>query len=223
MAHDSHQELLEPSEIVRQVNSKHSKCLLWVWGVGFLFQSACSFPAVTSTFQTMSSEIESPIEACPNISGTYEFVGTPLAGMPSTFRGMPVEVAKFTFAHLLWLAKVPKTLLDLLDTDTVREVEIIQDQTIQIHFKGPSGRETVVLPESSEDQIQIGCSKGKIIQVRTQEGYGESVTGTSVIKNTYSKSADGSLDITVERVAYLRSLFFFWKTEELYGARFASR
>lgn len=86
-----------------QVRSMHSKCLLCVWGVVFLFQSSCvmlSFPAVDSTFQAMSSEIDAPLEACPNISGTYEFVGTPLAGMPNT-RGWE----EFTFADLLGLNK----------------------------------------------------------------------------------------------------------------------
>ena len=87
-----------------------------------------------------------------------------------------------------------------------------------------------MLPESSEDsedQIQIGCSKGKIIRVRTEEVYGEGAWGTRVIKNTYFKSADGSLQITLQKVSYLRSLFLvfwvFWEFEEEYGARFAPR
>lgn len=213
---------------VLQVRSRHSKvCHIFLLTLlaGLVVNSGCvplmlSFPAVTSTFQAMSSEIDAPLETCPNISGTYEFIGTALPGMPNT-RGWE----EFTFANLLSLSKQPQHLQNILET--VREVEIIHAQTIQIRFKGPSGRETVVLPESSEDQIQIGCSKGKIVQVRTQEAYGEGVTGTSVIKNTYFKSADGSLHITVQDVAYLRSLalvfLVFWEFEEEYGARFAPR
>ena len=198
---------------MRQLNSRYSKCLLWLWGVGFLFQAACSFPAVTSTFQTMSSEIESPLETCQNIAGTYEFIGTTLPGMPTTFRGMSGEVV---LDEYLRLDKRPK------NRETVTEVEIIQDQTtIRVRFKDPAGLETVVLPERPEDQM--GCSQGKIILLKIREGSGESVTGTSVIKNTYFKSAGGSLHITLEEVAYLRSLFFFWKAEEVDGARFAPR
>ena len=206
----------------------HSKvCHIFLLALlaGLVVTSGCvplilSFPAEDSTFQAMSSEIDAPLETCSNISGTYEFVGTPLPGMPNT-RGWE----EFTFANLLKLVMQPKPLLDILES--VTEVEITHDQTLQLHFKGPLGREMVVLPESSEDQIQIGCSKGKIIQVRTEEFYVEGAWGTSVIKNTLFKSADGSLQITLQDVAYSRSLalvfLVFWELEEEYGARFAPR
>ena len=221
----------------------HSKvCHIFLLALltGLVVTSGCvplmlSFPAVDSTFQAMSSEIDAPFEACPNISGTYEFVGTPLAGMPTTIGSSSEEFGKLTLERLLSLNlknlnnRDPVT--GVVSTlEMVTEVEITHDQTLQLHFKGPLGREMVVLPESSEDsedQIQIGCSKGKIIRVRTKEAIGEGVTGTSVIKTTSFKSADGSLHITLQKVSYLRSLFLvflvFWEFEEEFGARFAPR
>lgn len=209
-----------------QVPSRNSQCFLSGWGVVFLLQAACSITdyKAATTFQTMSPEIETPIEACPNISGTYEFIGTPLPGMPltwrgaakRTWRGTPTEGWKLTVDRFLW------RYTPLKNEEAVTEVEILQDQTkIQVRFKGPFGQEVVVLPERPDDQI--GCGKGKIILLRIREAIGESVTGTVVFKHTYFKSADGSLHLTVQSVAYLRSLFFFWTMEELQGAWFAPR
>lgn len=226
---------------VLQVRSRHSKvCHIFLLALlaGLVVNSGCvplmlSFPAVTSTFQAMSSEIDAPLETCPNISGTYEFVGTPLPGMPPHFH--PGGFGKLTLDRFLRLDLKKLNNRDpvtgvVSTLEKVTEVEITHDQILQLHFKGPLGRETVVLPESSEDsedQIQIGCSKGKIIRVRTEEAFGEGVTGTSVIKTTLFKSADGSLQITLQDVAYLRSLalvfLVFWEFEEEYGARFVPR
>ena len=209
------------------VSLRYSNYLLGVWWVVFLFQVACTSTFAEPTFEAMSAEIESPIEACPNISGSYEFIGTPLPGMPPTWRGAakrdywgnPVEVWKLAFDNFTLFRLYKDKQLE--NRETITEVEIIQDQAIQLRFKGPFSQEIVGLPEHPDDRL--GCSKGKIILLKTRESFGESVTGTVVLKSTYFKNTDESLHVTLQSVSYDRSLFFFWTHEELHGARFAPR
>ena len=192
-----------------------SSCFLGICGAVLLLQVACTATLAEPTFEAMSAEIEAPLEACPNISGTYDFIGTPLPGMPSTWRGgWELAFDNFTLFRVYQDKQIK-------NRETITEVEIIQDQTIQVRFKGPLGQETVVLPERPDDRL--GCGKGKIILLKTRESFGESVTGTVVLKSTYSKDADGSLHVTIQHMWHSRSLFFFWTQEELHGARFAPK
>ena len=197
-------------------------------GVVLLLQVACTATRAEPTFDAMSAEIEAPLEACPNISGTYEFIGTPLPGMPPTWRGFgkidywgnPVEESRLSLDRfLLW----EHTLLYKIRED-VAEVEITHDhQTIHVHFRGSFGQKTVVLPERPEDQL--GCGKGTIILTTIRgtyisEGGG---SGYDVIKHTFVKNVDGSLDMTVQLVGHYRTLIFPWAYEELNGARFTPK
>ena len=86
-----------------------SSFFLGVWGAVLLLQVACTAMRAEPTFEAMSAEIEAPLETCPNISGTYEFTGTPLPGTPSTWRGFakidywgnPVEQSKLSLDRFL--------------------------------------------------------------------------------------------------------------------------
>ena len=204
--------------------------LLCVWGVVFLLQTACTSVSAERTFETMGVDIEAPLKACPTISGTYEFVGTPLPGMPSTWRGSakrdysgnPAEGWQLTFDRFLRGDWGGDTVL-LKNRDAVTEVEVIQSQTIQVRFKGPFGQKIVELPERPDDRL--GCGKGTIILARIRgtylsEGGG---SGYNVFKHTFVKNVDGSLDVTVQLVGQYRTLLFPWTYEELNGARFAPK
>jgi len=154
--------------------------------------------------------IETPIETCPNISGSYEYIGTPLAGMPHEWGGINKNLP---LNLLLWLDRLPKNRTE------IKEVEIIQTEKIYAIFKGDFGKESLIVHENPQDNI--GCRNGKIIQVRMRDAYGEAVSGKSIIKNTYFKTVDGSLNIIVEVVSHLRSFLFFYSAEKIYGAKFA--
>ena len=194
----------------------------------FLLQTACASTLAEQTFKTLDAEIETPLEACPNISGTYEFIGTPLPGMPSTWRGFskidyrgnPVEQAKLSLDRfLLW----EHILLHKIRED-VAEVEITQDhQTIHVDFRGSFGQKTVVLPERPDDQLS--CGKGIIILTRIRDAYLSEGGGSghNVFKHTFVKNVDGAIDVTVQLVGHYRSLLFPWTHEELNGARFAPK
>ncbi|MCA9471930.1 MAG: hypothetical protein MRJ96_13605 [Nitrospirales bacterium] len=163
-----------------------------------------------TTLKEKLLQIESPIDTCPTITGTYKFIGTPLSGMPSDWRGMNMALA---LDLLLWPNKLPE------NRKTIKTVEVIQGEKIQAVFKGDSIEQTLIVPENPLDKI--GCTKGKIVQVRMRDAYGEAVSGKSIIKNIYYKNTDGSLNIIVEVVDHLRSLPFFYKNKETYGARFS--
>ena len=163
-----------------------------------------------ATLKEKLLDIETSLETCPNISGTYEFIGTPLTGMPSDWRGMNMELA---LDLLLWPDRLPK------NRDEIKEVEIQQTDKIQAVFKKGIGQQILVVPEGHMDHI--GCAKDEIIQVRMRDAYGQTVSGKKIIKNTYSKNPNGSLNIIVEVVGHLRWFLFFYKYEETYGARFA--
>lgn len=120
---------------------------------------------------------------------------------------------KLTLDLLLWPNRLPK------NRPSIKEVEINQADKIQAIFKGDLGQQTLLVPESPMDHV--GCAKGEIVQIRMRDAYGETVSGKKIIKNTYFKNTDGSLNIIVEVIGHLRSFPFFYKNEETYGARFA--
>ncbi len=163
-----------------------------------------------STFKEALLAIETPIENCPNISGTYEFIGTPLPGMSSTFYFSHDPLA---FDLLLWPDKLPE------NRQQLKEVEIQQADTIRASFQGYIGRETLIVPDHLEDHI--GCSKDKVIHVRLRNAYGEAISGKDILKSTFQKNTDGSLSINLEITSHLRTLFFFWTTQNIMGAKFA--
>ena len=130
--------------------------------------------------------------------------------MPRDWRGMNIKLA---FDLLLWPDRLPQ------NRNEIKEVEINQSDKIQAIFKGDLRKEVLIVPENPKDHI--GCAKGQIIEIRMRDAYGETVSGKKIIKNTYSKNTDGSLNITVKVIGHLRSFPFFYKNEETYGARFS--
>ena len=188
----------------------------------FLLQAACASISAEQAFKTLSAEIEEPLEVCSTISGTYEFVGTPLPGVPTHWNDWGLYFDYFLrhrtifFSHGMDEEEAIKTV--------TAEVESTQDRTIQVHVKGPFGQKTVVLPERPEDQL--GCFEGKIILTRVRDFYSEGSWGKSVFKHTFVKNVDGSLDVTLQVIGHhnsLLSLFLPWTHREWYGARFAPK
>ena len=200
-----------------------SSFFLGVWGAVLLLQVACTATRAEPTFEAMSAEIEAPIENCPNISGTYEFTGTPLPGMPSNWPGLAKVGSKVGFDYFILLRPIYND-KQVKNREDISEVEITQDhQTIHVYFKGSFGQKTVVLPERPDDQL--GCGKDAITLagvrgINLSEGGG---SGYNVFKHTVVKNVDGSLDMTVQLVGHYRTLIFPWTHEERNGARFAPK
>ena len=203
-------------------SSKISKCLLWIWGIGFLLQVACASIFAEQTFKTISAEIEAPLEACPTIAGMYEFIGTPLPGVPTHWQDWGLYFDYFLQDRTMFFGYGMDE-EEAIKTVTA-EVEIAQDQTMQVQLQGQFGQKIIILPERSDDQL--GCVEGEILLTRIRDFYTEGSRGKSVYRHTFVKNVDGSLDITLQELSYhnfLIALFIPWAHEELYGARFAPK
>lgn len=200
--------------------STNAPWLLCVWGVAFLLQMGCTSVSAERTFKAMSAEITSPLEACPNISGTYEFIGKPLSNQSTPWAWE--LFFDYFLQHRSMLFRYAVEANETIKAVTV-EVELTQDQTIAVHFNGAFGQKTVRLPERPDDRL--GCGNDGITLVRTRginlsEGGG---SGYNVFKHTFVKNADGALDVTVQMVGHYRTWFILWTYEELNDARFAPK
>ena len=101
----------------------------------------------------------------------------------------------------------------------VAEVEIIQNDNLEVIFRGQKSvvsRKEAVAPEN-----RVGCQEGKFTIMRVREGVGEAVSATkTTINESLFLMDDGALVIETELLSRNRSLIFWWTSSEEYAASF---
>jgi hypothetical protein len=146
---------------------------------------------------------------CQNLSGRYAFYGEALPGRP-TFFGL--HGTRLSMDLMLDIALFPQERMQ------VAEVEIIQNDNLEVIFRGQKSvvsRKQAVAPEN-----RVGCQEGKLTIMRVREGVGEAVSATTTINETLFLMDDGALVIETELLSRNRSLIFWWTSSEEYAASF---
>lgn len=172
--------------------------------------AACQQLPVVPASRAPLAEMSDP--ACPNINGTYSFLGEPLPGKPPFFHKVVWKVTLDRLLGLNWSAD---------EQEISPSVQLIQDNSIEL--MGESSGESLAGRFDLRPGDTVVCSQGEmtIRQQREVRGYSfEQLWRITRTARTLKLDQDGSLIVNTHiRTAYKSSLLADVTVED-YGARF---